>query len=466
MTDSRIHRPAHRDHAGFGWRSWWRACAVVLLLWAPVHAGVAAPPSLAGDTAIARPAPPATVTPDLPVHQMVWKQWTVSEGLPQITINEILQDPKGYLWVAMQEGVARFDGLHFEHFTVTEHPGLGHGFVTALGLDAEGGLWAGSLGGIARYAEGRWHTVPIEGWPRGIGQVLSIHPHPQDGTWVTSDRGLFHARAERARRIPIGLDGLRVVSVLPAVRDQPEVVVTHRHLVFDPLGARRLVTLAEGIPDVLVARRDEAGGLWLGTAAGLVHTDDQGRMQRLWAPGRQIEDLQADYDGSLWLATDRGLWRLDPVAGAQPLDVPGLTDVEDVRRVFVDRERTLWVGTQLGGLYRAWPDRFRRITRRDGLIDEAVWTIYEAPDGEMWAGTQKGLFRGGLGGFRQVADEKVLPHPTVFSTLVDRQGALWTGTARGLIRRPPGATAWRRVEALQDQPVTTLLEEANGDVLI
>lgn len=42
--------------------------------------------------------------------------WTTDNGLPQGSINSILQTRDGYIWLATFGGLARFDGLRFQVF--------------------------------------------------------------------------------------------------------------------------------------------------------------------------------------------------------------------------------------------------------------------------------------------------------------------------------------------------------------
>ena len=42
--------------------------------------------------------------------------WTTANGLPQNTINSVVQTPDGYLWLATFDGLARFDGVRFTIF--------------------------------------------------------------------------------------------------------------------------------------------------------------------------------------------------------------------------------------------------------------------------------------------------------------------------------------------------------------
>jgi hypothetical protein len=48
--------------------------------------------------------------------------WTTDQGLPQNTVQCLLQTHDGYLWLGTQSGLARFDGLHF---TVFDHKPVG-----------------------------------------------------------------------------------------------------------------------------------------------------------------------------------------------------------------------------------------------------------------------------------------------------------------------------------------------------
>ena len=46
--------------------------------------------------------------------------WGTEAGLPQITVNSIVQIRDGYLWVATQDGLARFDGVRFTVFGLAD----------------------------------------------------------------------------------------------------------------------------------------------------------------------------------------------------------------------------------------------------------------------------------------------------------------------------------------------------------
>jgi len=90
-----------------------------------------------------------TNSPVLQEDAFVCRAWGTEAGLPQNTVNAIVQTRDGYLWLGTQGGLARFDGVRFTVFGLTD--GLPSAQVRALCEDAEGNLWIGtSSGGVCR----------------------------------------------------------------------------------------------------------------------------------------------------------------------------------------------------------------------------------------------------------------------------------------------------------------------------
>jgi len=44
------------------------------------------------------------------------KHLTIDDGLPGATIYSIKQDHKGYIWIATNNGICRYDGVKFKHY--------------------------------------------------------------------------------------------------------------------------------------------------------------------------------------------------------------------------------------------------------------------------------------------------------------------------------------------------------------
>src|ERR1700730_6468061 len=84
--------------------------------------------------------------------QFRFDSWTTDNGLPQASVNSILQTRDGFLWFATFGGLVRYDGLRFQVFNPGNTKGLRTGRFTALLEDREGNLWITTEGqGLTLY---------------------------------------------------------------------------------------------------------------------------------------------------------------------------------------------------------------------------------------------------------------------------------------------------------------------------
>jgi ligand-binding sensor domain-containing protein len=82
--------------------------------------------------------------PDKAFTHFVMNQWSIHDGLPQISALALAQDRTGYLWVGTQSGLARFDGVRFVNFDPEGEPALPGIWIRALLSDRQGRLWIGA----------------------------------------------------------------------------------------------------------------------------------------------------------------------------------------------------------------------------------------------------------------------------------------------------------------------------------
>ena len=76
------------------------------------------------------------------------------------TINDVLQDNKGYIWLATESGVTRFDGLNVANFV--DEDGFEIGKVNKLYKDSNGYIWIGHANGqVSFYYDSHLQKHPI-----------------------------------------------------------------------------------------------------------------------------------------------------------------------------------------------------------------------------------------------------------------------------------------------------------------
>src|SRR6202046_1874494 len=105
---------------------------------------------LAACAAVATFSPVALAAAPVPATRpMYFEHLTMRDGLSMSTINSILQDSQGYVWLATEAGLNRYDGYTVRQFRRdrgNEH-GLASDYVWSIAEDAQGDLWLATEGG-------------------------------------------------------------------------------------------------------------------------------------------------------------------------------------------------------------------------------------------------------------------------------------------------------------------------------
>jgi ligand-binding sensor domain-containing protein len=114
-------------------------------------------------------------------HEGNWQSWTEKEGLPWRVVIGIAKDKKtGDLWLALfGEGIARFSGGQFEHFTQM-NSGLLNDVVYNLDIEGDD-VWIATTAGISRYNQvtGEWATYNERHAPMEEVWVYNVDATPE-----------------------------------------------------------------------------------------------------------------------------------------------------------------------------------------------------------------------------------------------------------------------------------------------
>src|SRR5437660_3743030 len=106
--------------------------------------------------------------------------WLTENGLPQNTVHSIAQAKDGYVWIATEEGLARFDGIRFTVFDKQNTPALKSNDIRVLLEDRRGALWIGTTDGLVRLLDAKFTAFTTrDGLPSNIIDALC---EDHDGT--------------------------------------------------------------------------------------------------------------------------------------------------------------------------------------------------------------------------------------------------------------------------------------------
>ena len=112
------------------------------------------------------------------------KNWLVDDGLLHNTVNRVVQDPRGFLWIASSGGLARFDGREFKEYPLPLVSPEATFNIRDLTVEPDGALvLLPATGGVVRLRGDTFTQHPI-GSLLGSRTLLSVHAEPDGTLWV------------------------------------------------------------------------------------------------------------------------------------------------------------------------------------------------------------------------------------------------------------------------------------------
>jgi ligand-binding sensor domain-containing protein/two-component sensor histidine kinase len=308
----------------------------------------------------------ALFQPELSAQQLPVRYYTVNDGLPHNTVNDILSDSHGFLWFATPSGLSRFNGYEFTNYRMDDWPSAR---VNTLLETRSGEYWAGTGAGLYRFDPRAKPTRFEVYWPDNLPvEIRAIFQDRSGQLWCGAGAGLYRVDPSAA-------------------------------------GAEAFHFIDLGVPlEVEAFAEDPAGNLWIGTTRGLFRRNPGGHIDRYWdddwsASGRaHVNALLLDRNETLWAATWGGLWRITLPSGPGTLPakrVPGLPD-QYVWSVFQSGDGQLWAGTP-PGLLAIDPEK-ARVIQLYSTVRQAV-VVKEDSEGNLWVANSDGAGRIARPGF-------------------------------------------------------------------
>jgi ligand-binding sensor domain-containing protein len=126
-----------------------------------------------------------------------FERYELEDGLSQNTVNCLLQDHKGFLWVCTQDGLNRFDGYTFKTFEEDSNndTAISDDYVISIFESSDKILWVGTRsGGLNKFdfATHKFEQFKGETDPGGIKltRVTSIVEIDKDILWLGTYQGV------------------------------------------------------------------------------------------------------------------------------------------------------------------------------------------------------------------------------------------------------------------------------------
>jgi signal transduction histidine kinase/ligand-binding sensor domain-containing protein/DNA-binding response OmpR family regulator len=381
--------------------------------------------------------------------------YTSQDGLPSNQITYILEDQHGNIWIATREnGICRFDGKTFTTFTTRD--GLSDNQVWVIFEDSKSNIWFGTDGGATLFDGKRFIHYDHKDTASAPILVYDILEDKKENIWFATREGLYQfdgntfIRWSTEHGLPSNdvrelmfdqQDNLYIGSSAGAARFAPNQSNQH----FVSTAFKNTKTAVKQI------FKDSQGNLWFSTLADFQKEDGgtgvhffNHHHQEIFTTesglaGNNILSIFEDREGRLWFGTAQGgLSRYDGLYFTNYTQKQGLAS-NDVRNIYQDNQDRIWFATAQGvSVYN--DTSFTTYTTKNGLPSNTIRDITQDHQNNIWIGTDKGAARYDGHTWQPFTTQQGLYHNSILTTFTDQKGHVWFGLGDPYTRDGWGAS--------------------------
>ncbi len=351
-------------------------------------------------------------------------------GLPSRIVRDVIQGKEGFIWVAGNNGLYRFDGKDFRPYlsALKDTIGLRNNQINTILQDSNSKIWIGTPQGLHVLEGDTVRYTPLkDGATREEEHILDLFEDQHQNIWVSTYKGVFFLENSTAPLSFLTGDGDGAVTE----------------------GAIWSVT------------EDVLGRIWVATSDGpyLRNKNDPFTFDKVTIskkPGIEEKEIGyyrfQHYQGNLYI-TDTSIGLLKGEFKNDTLHLTKFKDVSGkelpqfaVDKTIIDQNRDIWVGTSKLGLkkYKWQQGRLREleIISRNGFFEMSgdVRSVYQDKQNNLWIANSNGLYK--LSEYQ--GNSAVFPPRYyndclddlygIYAILEDKGGYLWITTSTTLYR--------------------------------
>ncbi|MBB6461731.1 two-component regulator propeller domain-containing protein [Flammeovirga kamogawensis] len=448
-----------------------------------------------------------------------------SAGLSNKIAKDIFRDTKGFLWIATQNGLNRYDGYEMKVFknAETDTSTLSSNDINVIFEDSRQHLWVGTITNIHKIGrDGESFDRLLKRSPFEDNnfefEITSIIEDQDKNIWVgTSGAGLYvfdldgnqikHYFKEQQR------ESFNFVHITALFEDQnSNIWIGHKDLSYTIFNPRKHSFKHNKISLASTRFRNNTGSY----ITNFVETADKGVIASTLNSGilafesktnkinylrginkglhhPTVKDMAVDEEKNLWLGTSDGLHfipkyknKVQKVYKSNDLNTSSLSD-NAVLSLYYDQQNILWCGVWGRGIDYAEPtfkkfETFKREPMKaNSLNNDMVQTIMEDHEENLWFGTSGG----GVTHYNvtndvyehftpQKGNKEKLQSWSVFSVFEDSDHDIWVGSYLGglslLDRETKKFKTFKNIPndptSLPNDDVRAIFEDANNQLWI
>ncbi|QOL24448.1 EAL domain-containing protein [Thalassotalea sp. LPB0316] len=312
-------------------------------------------------------------------QELKFDRFLTEHGLSQSTIIDIVEDQQGFIWLATEEGLNRFDGENFHVYKKDKNNpnSIADNLIRTILVDKTNTLWVGTGNGLSRYNRkfdnfDNYYHIKDEPSSLIDSEVWDIYQDNNGEIWVSTLEGIHKYDKENNDFRKIRIRGFE-----------------HK------------------LKEVINIYQDHKGNYWFGTYGNGIFIsneslsftfslNDNSNKYGIHLNADSLFDIKY-FDEHYWLATNLGVFKLNnALTVLTPIsEVNRLNSGFPIRSISVYDENTLWLASADGLLI------FNANTQslslqsssavNSSLSSNNTRKVLKSSLGKMYVGTYKGL---------------------------------------------------------------------------
>lgn len=310
---------------------------------------------------------------------VTFKNINIKDGLSQSTVQAMLQDSKGYIWLGTNDGLNRYNGYDMKvYINDTSKESISDNYILNITEDKKGNVWVATCYGLSK--------ININS-----GKVKNYYDDKDSGN----------------------LSHYYTSSILITEKNDVLVGTSDGINIYDEEtdSFKRILDEKDDITsqDISNMKMDIEGNIWIATRDGLnkinikskkidkYYSEGENRIS-----GNDVYGLLSDKNGYIWASTrGYGLNRINIKTNEITIYKYDEKDEKSIpenytRNMLQDKRGDIWIGTDKGlAKYIAKDDNFITYENKqhdaNSLINNTVYTVIEDKSGLIWVGTYAGI---------------------------------------------------------------------------
>ncbi|TRX57378.1 EAL domain-containing protein [Thalassomonas sp. M1454] len=304
-----------------------------------------------------------------------FQQFSTEQGLSQASVYSITQDQEGFIWIATQDGLNRYDGYEFIQYrnNLNNPNSLPNNLIRVVFVDSENTMWVGTQNGLSKYNskldsfENFFHEKENLNSLKD-NTIWNIFEDASKNIWISTSKGLQQYNQSNNNFIPISFRSFQ-----------------------------------DDLQEIKAISQDSKGNYWLGTYENGLFVMNKSLNSLYKLNGNNKWHLNIDskrifqfteIDNNHWIGTDNGIYIVDQsynLIEHKNLNYLG-SNFNNVRSIHQLNENIIWIGTESGLLELNLNDNI--VTKLDSKDEKSksnkagfIYTIFEDSSKSVWFGT-------------------------------------------------------------------------------